>query len=185
MWVAPRGLGQGFSTLFHGGPKEVQIYTQGPNEHPFLSFSYIFFYVFQRWSKGQATLVGGRILPTGCLLRTLGLGFKGLSYRSLENFTILSIMAVLYPFLNCQEFSYIKKLHKNLLIHVIKVLIQVIKVALAEQQLHISWKINKNKLRQTKSLLCSLLRFCRGRCVSCTDGTDVLKSLFRVTKFRN
>ena len=33
-----------------------KIYARWQNEHHFLSFSY--FYVFQRWSKGQTTLVG-------------------------------------------------------------------------------------------------------------------------------
>ena len=56
------GLILGFSTLFHGGPKEVPKHIlKGQMNTTFWAFP-IYFYVFQRWSKGQTTLVGRRDL---------------------------------------------------------------------------------------------------------------------------
>ena len=51
-----RSLDQGFSTVFHVGPKEVML--EGQINTTFWAFP-IYFYVFQRWSKGQTKLVGG------------------------------------------------------------------------------------------------------------------------------
>ena len=55
---------QGSQLYVMEGQRKLKIYSWGPNEHLFKDFP-IYFYVFQRWSKGKTTLVSRLDLALG------------------------------------------------------------------------------------------------------------------------
>ena len=54
------------SVADHKGPKPIQRYVWGPNEH----YCPLCFYAFRSWQRADQEWLVGRIWPTGCLLRT-------------------------------------------------------------------------------------------------------------------
>ena len=98
-------------------------------------------------SKWWAWQVLVKALLAACQKNKFGLRFiVGLNYRLVENFIILSIMNVRYAFLNCQKFTKVNQMHKNLLIHVIKVIIHVYQSSFGRTTAAYLL-INENKLR--------------------------------------
>ena len=97
---------RGSKIYFMEGHRSSQLYAWGSNEHHFLSFSYIYHYVFQGWLKGQTVLrLAGCIWPKGRLLRipdllnTLYPGY-GFSEQKLnfDKFLFLSFLSFLFCF---------------------------------------------------------------------------------------
>ena len=110
------GLYQGFSTIFHAGPKEVQKYMlEGQMNSTFWAFP-IYFYVSQRRSKGQTTLVGGVGLlaaywePLVYIFEFLN---KYIHIIYINSILFLYTYGRLYKSRNLYNFSVLEKLPKN------------------------------------------------------------------------